>query len=446
MGLARRAAEYGARVAVVEKDRLGGTCVNVGCVPKKVMWNAANLASTLGYMPGYGLGVSKEALALDWPTLKANRDAYVARLNGIYERNLAKANIEHVVGSASVAGKGLVAVTAADGSVTELKAPHVAIATGGYPCIPPEMVGGEHVITSDGFFELEEAPAKAAIIGAGYIAVELAGVLAELGTEVHLYVRKHAALRAFDADVVESLTDALEHSGIILHTFSPIGSVVKDEVSGKLTVTTAGENVEVIDGFDVAVAAIGRCPNTDGLGLAELGVAVQDSGHIVVDDFQNTSVEGVYALGDVCNKRVDLTPVAIAAGRKLAARLFKGDATAKMDYTNVATVVFSHPPIGTVGLTEAEAREQFGDDAVTTFRSRFTNMFYAMGDDKPKTMMKLVCVGDEHRVAGIHILGLGADEIIQGFAVAVKMGATKADLDATCAIHPTAAEELVTMR
>lgn len=425
--------------------------MNVGCVPKKVMFAAANMyESVRSNTEGYGISVSD--VSFDWATLKANRDAYVLRLNGIYERNLGKAGVDVYEGSAAFGDDPhTVVVEKSDGSGSvAITGKHVLIATGGKPKCDSSVPGcSTHTINSDGFFELETLPAKIGIIGAGYIAVEMAGILASLGSEVHLFVRKHAPLRTLDPELIEVLVDSLAHQGIVLHTHSPIAEVGLDDAGAEGStkfIRTAAEEPEVFTGFEVVLEAIGRIPNTDGLGLDRVGIELDSSGRIVVDEFQNTTTEGVYAVGDVCSKRVDLTPVAIAAGRKLAARLFLGQEDAKMDYADVATVIFSHPPIGSVGVTEEQAKMVYGEDSVKTYLSRFTNMFYAMGTHKPKTAMKLVVQGDDEKVVGIHVMGLAADEIIQGFSVALKMGATKADLDRTTAIHPTAGEELVTMR
>ena len=434
LGAAQRAAEYGARVAVVEPGRLGGTCVNVGCVPKKVMWNAAQLVHALDDAAGYGFSVTRHGH--DWAALKRDRDAYVTRLNGIYQRNLERKSIDWIRG----AGRFTAAkqVTTDRGDV--LGADHVLIATGGYPIVP-DLPGAERGITSDGFFELAALPRRTAVIGSGYIAVELAGVLRALGSEVVQLVRYDGVLRAFESALGRHLVEHMRTAGIDVVTGAVPESVQSRD--GGLTVTTA--DGRAIEGFDCVLWAIGRLPNTAELDLAAAGIATGPRGYVNVDDFQNAGVEGIYAVGDVTG-RAQLTPVAIAAGRRLADRLFGGQSDRRLSYENIPSVIFSHPPVGTVGLTEVQARERFGDHSVRVYRSEFVPMYNALTSHKPKTMMKLVTVGDDERVAGCHLIGAGADEMLQGFAVAVTMGATKADLDNTVAIHPTSAEELVTMR
>ena len=434
LAAAQRAAEYGARVVVIEPARLGGTCVNVGCVPKKVMWNAAMLAHALEDAAGYGFSVTSHGH--DWGVLKRGRDAYVQRLNGIYQRNLQRKSIDWVQASGRFTDPNLIATDRGE----VFSGAHVLIATGGYPIVP-ELPGAERGITSDGFFELEALPRRTVVVGSGYIAVELAGVLRALGSEVAQLVRYDGVLRAFDPMLGRHLMEHLRAAGVDVVTGAVPESVVSGD--GGLTVRTA--DGREFEGFDCLLWAIGRRPNTAALDLPGAGVATTPRGHVVVDAFQNTNVEGIHAVGDVTGK-AQLTPVAIAAGRRLADRLFGGQADRHLSYENIPSVIFSHPPVGTVGLTEAQARQRFGDDSVRVYRSEFLPMYNALTNHKPKTVMKLVTVGEEERVVGCHLIGAGADEMLQGFAVAVSMGATKADLDNTVAIHPTSAEELVTMR
>ena len=432
LGHAQRAAEYGARVAVVEKGRLGGTCVNVGCVPKKVMWYAASHAHEFHHLADYGFDV--EVRGHDWGGLKQRRDAYIARLNSIYGRNLDKRNVVHIQGHARFTGPNTVEV----GGQT-YTADRFVIATGGYPLIP-DLPGAELGITSDDFFELESRPARVALAGSGYIAVELAGVFNALGSDTTILVRKDGVLRDRDEMLRSELQAAMAKSGIRLET-----GVVPESVArtGDGLVLRASDGRE-FGGFDVLVWAIGRGANSDSLNLAAAGVETDEEGFIPVDDYQQTNVGHVFAIGDVTGREA-LTPVAIAAGRRLADRLYGGMEGRHLDYAMIPTVIFSHPAIGTVGLTEAEAREKFGD-SVRVYESGFTGMYYALGEDKQRSSMKLVVVGDDERVVGCHIIGEGADEMLQGFAVAIRMGATKKDFDDTVAIHPTSAEELVTMR
>ena len=429
-----RAASYGARAAVVEHGRLGGTCVNVGCVPKKLMWYAASLGHALDDYAGYGFRVSREGFS--WPVLRRARDAYVARLNGIYARNLQAAGVSRYEGTARFVGPRTVEAGGA-----RLSADHVVIATGGVPMVP-HTPGAELGITSDGFFELGERPRKAVVAGSGYVAVELAGVLRALGSEVVMVLRRDRVLRAFDEMLGAELMAALQADGIEIRTGATLEGVERGERRGALTVQVSGG--VPINGVDTVLWAVGRKPNVASLDLAAAGVETAPDGAVVVDEFQRTGAEGVYAIGDVTG-RAPLTPVAIAAGRRLADRLFGGQADRRLDYDCIPTVVFTHPPIGTVGMTEAQARAGHGD-AVRVYGTRFNSMYHAFSDHPRKTAMKLVTVGEDERVVGCHVIGEGADEMMQGFAVAVRMGARKRDLDDTVAIHPTSAEELVTMR
>jgi glutathione reductase (NADPH) len=399
------------------------------------MWNAADIADSLEDAAEYGFRLGS-AEAHDWPLLKNKRDAYVSRLNGIYESNLAKRHIEVVRGRGSfVDGRTVQAGGRA------LTAPHILIAVGGRPMVPA-IPGAELGITSDGFFDLEKRPNRVAVIGSGYISIELTSILASLGAKATLVLRGHKALKDFDSMLGESMLKIMRDEGIEIVT-GAWPQALERTVTGAL-------DLEVRDGrrlmpFDAVIWAIGRVPAIDGLGLELAGVDLDEYGFIVTDKFQVTSGAGIYAVGDVTG-RAQLTPVAIAAGRRLSDRLFGGQPDRHLDYNNIPTVVFGHPPIGTVGLTEDEARAQYGDAAVTLFRSGFVPMYHAMTTRKPRTDMKLVTVGPEKRVVGVHVIGPGADEMMQGFAVAMRMGATKKDFDDTVAIHPTSAEELVTMR
>ena len=433
LATAQRAAEYGAKVVLFEPARLGGTCVNVGCVPKKVMWNAAELAQAIGYAPEYGFDVRIEGH--DWAALKAGRDAYVERLNGIYQRNLERRNIRVVPSAGRFDGPHEIV----DASGTRYTAPHILIATGGYPLVP-QLAGAERGITSDGFFELEARPERVAIVGSGYIAVELGGVLRALGSEVTLFVRFDRVLRSFDTLLSDHLMTHMRDAGIEIVT-----GAVPHAVHGDGPLTLELEDGRRHGEFDALMWAVGRAPNVASLALDRAGIRTTNLGHVPVDAYQNTEVDGVYAVGDVTGQ-AELTPVAIAAGRRLADRVFGGMKDRKLSYDVIPTVIFSHPPIGTVGLSEAEAMQRFPDEKVRTYQSEFVPMFHALTSAKPRTAMKLVVVGDEERIVGCHVIGPGADEMTQGFAVAVTMGARKKDFDDTIAIHPTSAEELVTMR
>ncbi|MGI9270788.1 MAG: glutathione-disulfide reductase [Woeseiaceae bacterium] len=429
---ARRAAEYGAKVAVAEYGPLGGTCVNVGCVPKKVMWYTANRAHQFAHAADYGFDVAVNGH--DWNAVKSRRDAYVSRLNGIYEKLLDGSGVDYLAGSARFIDAHTVAI-----GDKEYTADRIVIATGGRPSVP-DIPGAELGITSDDFFALEERPQRVLVAGSGYISVELAGVFNGLGSETQVLVRKDGIVRSFDAMLGSELIAAMRNDGIKVET---------RVIPKSLQATDDGVVLHAEDGrsfgpVDCVLWAIGREPNTEGLDVANAGVETGKWDTIPVDDFQQTNVEHIFALGDVTG-RPALTPVAIAAGRRLADRLYGGMEGRHLDYKVIPTVVFSHPPMGTVGLTEAEASAEYGD-AVKIYETGFTNMYYALGDKKSRSAMKLVTVGDEERVVGCHVIGEGADEMMQGFAVAIRMGATKADFDDTVAIHPTSSEELVTMR
>mmetsp|Transcript_20382 Transcript_20382/g.60295 ORF Transcript_20382/g.60295 Transcript_20382/m.60295 type:complete len:518 (-) Transcript_20382:313-1866(-) len=437
---ARRAAAHGARACVIERSRLGGTCVNVGCVPKKVMFNAATVLEMIHQSEGYGISVG--GASFDMKAIKAKRDAYVTRLNGIYANNLANSDVTFVEGDARFTGPKTVAV----GDRT-LTGKSVLIAVGGRPSVPDIPGAAELGITSDGFFELDSVPDRVAVIGSGYIAVELAGILQVLGSKVDLFIRGATPLRSMESDVVERLVGEMEAAGISIVRGE--AEAISGDAASKTVVLKDGKGEH--GGYGQVLFATGREPVTGSLDLPAAGVETAPSGHIVVDAASRTSSEGVYALGDVIG-RIDLTPTAIAAGRLLSDRLFGGasEADTLMDYDFVPTVVFSHPPLAVCGLTEAEAIARHGPDAVAVHKSTWVNMLYSReflvdGQHMPKTFAKLVCVGPEQRVVGLHMIGLAVDEILQGFALAMKMGATKADFDSVVAIHPTSSEELVTI-
>jgi len=431
LAAAQRAAEYGARVALVESHRLGGTCVNVGCVPKKVMWHAAGLAHALDEAPAYGFEVERGEH--DWSALKRARDAYVLRLNGIYERNLARKQVELIRGRARFVAPRRLAV-----GETLLEARNIVIATGGRPIVPA-LPGAGHGFTSDGFFELEQRPERIAVVGSGYVSVELGGVFAALGSRVTLILRGERVLRDFDPMLSEGLMAHMRAQGIEILTQVTLAELRRD---GDLELLrhdgrSAGR-------FDAVLWAMGREPVTEDLDLQRAGVSPDAQGFTTTDLFQETNVPGIFAVGDVTGREA-LTPVAIAAGRRLSDRLFGGQAERRLEYDFIPTVIFTHPTIGTVGCTEAEARARFGE-SVKVYTTSFVPLYYGVQDEKPRSEMKLVTAGAEERVVGVHVIGPGADEMLQGFAVAVRMGARKVDFDDTVAIHPTSAEELVTLR
>ena len=430
---AQRAAEYGKNVALIEKAPLGGTCVNVGCVPKKIMWYASHLAHQMEIAEDYGFNFS--LVTHEWKPLKKRRDEYIKRLNLIYENNLNKREITLIKGEARLEDKHTVCV-----SDESFKTEHIIIATGGQPTIP-DITGANYGITSDGFFELEEKPKNVCIVGSGYIAVEFAGMLSALGTNVTMNIRTESILRSFDSMLSDNLKEIMTYHDIKIQTGKIPESV--ENAEGKFILkTTDGEESE----YDTIIWAIGRSPCTENLNLSSASVQTDKYGYIPVDKFQKTNIENIFAIGDVIGKE-QLTPVAIAAGRRLSDRLYGGMKDRYLDYEMIPTVVFSHPTIGTIGMTEKEAREKYNNE-VKIYTSVFNPMFYALSQDekKIKTSMKLITQGDDERIIGCHIIGDGADEMLQGFAVAIKNGATKKDFDNTIAIHPTSAEELVTMR
>ena len=432
LGVAERAAQLGKDVAIIEANRIGGTCVNNGCVPKKIMWYAASLAHAVDDAANFGVSASRGET--DWQSLVRRRDDYIRGINAYWDSHVEDSGIHRIDGYGRFVDRDTVEVNG-----RHYTSGHIVIATGGQPVVPP-VPGAELGITSDGFFELDNLPRRVAVIGGGYIAVELSGVLNALGAEVNVIALEDRILEQFDPMISRVLDREMRNQGISINT----GFEVTALSQGDNGITVRSRNGDVLAGFDTVLWAVGRRANTMGLNLEAAGVEVLPNGIIPVDACENTSIDGIYAIGDITGK-MPLTPVAIAAGRRLAERLFNNRPDHRMDYENIPSVVFSHPPVATVGLPEHSARTQYGN-AVTTYTSEFTPMRHALSTPGSKTAMKLVCAGDEETVVGIHIIGDNADEMLQGFAVAVKMGATKADFDSTIAIHPTSAEELVTMK
>ena len=431
LAVAEKAAQYGRRVAVIESHKMGGTCVNNGCVPKKLMWYAAQLAHAVDDASDFGIPARRGAT--DWQKLVSGRQNYIRNINDYWNRYVDNSGITRIDGTARFVDAHSVEV---DGR--RYSAEHFVIATGGRPIVPP-LPGAELGITSDGFFELTEQPRKVAIIGTGYIGVELAGVLRALGSEVTVVALEARVLETFDEMISEVLMDEMRKQGIDLHLCFQVAGLAETPNG----IALDGSDGERLDGFDSVIWAVGRAPNTGELDLAKAGVEARANGIVPTDEYQNTNVPGIYAIGDITG-RSPLTPVAIAAGRRLAARLFDGQVDSKVDYDSIPSVVFAHPPVATVGLTEQQARTQYPD--VTVYQTDFTPMRHALAEHGVTTAMKLVCSGDRQQVVGIHLVGDNVDEMLQGFAVAVKMGATKADFDNTIAIHPISAEELVTMK
>lgn len=435
---ANRAAKLGKKAAVIEAKAIGGTCVNVGCVPKKAMWYAGQISDALKYANDYGFSsfLTTGTQKFDWAKLVANREAYIERIHAAYQRGFEANNVTVINGFATFVDKNTVEV---NGEL--ITADHITIATGGRPTLP-NIAGAELGIDSDGFFALTEQPKSVAVIGAGYIAVELAGVFYALGSQTHLVVRNERPLRTFDEMLSSTLVEQMAKHGPTLHNYSTPERIEKLD-DGRLVVHFT--NGKALAPVETLVWAIGREPATDNINLAATGVKLDKRGFITTDKYQNTNVSGIYAVGDNTG-RAQLTPVAVAAGRRLCERLFNNKPDEHLDYTGIATVVFSHPVIGTVGLTEQEAIEQYGVDDITVYNSQFTALYQAITEDyRDPTLMKLICAGKEEKVVGLHSIGFGSDELLQGFAVAMKMGATKQDFDNTIAIHPTSAEEFVTM-
>jgi len=433
LSIIERAASYGQRCAMIERGVIGGTCVNVGCVPKKIMWFGANLAHSIEDARDYGYDLTRKSF--DWSKLVAKRDAYIGNINSWYHDYMKELGVDEIEGEASFVDPHTIAVNG-----RHYSARHIAIATGTVPRIP-DLPGVEHAITSDGFFTLQQQPARVVIAGSGYIAVELAGVLNALGTEVTLYLRKHHVLADFDSLLKDTLFEELGKSGVELRTESEITHIERDS-SGKISIED-NQGVGMQD-LDQVIYAVGRDPELDVLQLENAAIKLTDRGYIETDLYQQTSQPHIFALGDITG-RAPLTPVAVAAGRRLADRLYNKQNDRHLDYELIPTVVFSHPPIGTVGVTEAAARAEFGD-RVKIYQTRFTAMYNSISGHDVPTAMKLVCLDDAEKVIGCHLIGPAVDEMLQGFAVAMRMGACKKDFDDTVAIHPTSSEELVTMR
>lgn len=429
-----RAASHGAKVALLEPKELGGTCVNVGCVPKKAMWLAAELSQKLALSAQ--LGFNSVPPALDWREFVVHRQRYIAGIHASYMRRLDESGVVLM----PCHGRLLDAHTVVNADGVRLQGRHVLIATGGHPH-RPDIPGAELGLVSDDFFNLCSAPAHVAIVGGGYIAVELAGVLQALGSQVDVYVRGPRLLEGFDAQIADELADGMRQHGVRLHFGHSVAALERAADDGVVVLAEDGTRS---DRFDALIFATGRRPNTDRLGLDAAGVATDEKRFVRVDAYQDTGVPHIHAVGDVTGQAA-LTPVAIAAARRLMDRVFGASPDARLDYEGIATVVFSHPPAGKVGMTEEEARRHHGD-AVRVLTARFRPMLHALADSPQRSLFKLVCAGSDDRVVGIHLLGEGADEILQGFAVAMKKGITLADLHDTVAIHPTSAEEVVLMR
>jgi glutathione reductase (NADPH) len=439
---ARRAAEYGARVGIIEFDRLGGTCVNRGCVPKKLMVYASHFPGLMEDAQGYGWSAVQSTF--NWETMITAVNAEVTRLNGIYQRMLDNSKVELIQGYGTFVDPHTVAVrnsTSTDEVVRTVTADKILIAVGGHPT-RPNILGIEHAIVSDDIFHLKEQPKRIVILGGGYIGSEFACILNGLGSEVTQVIRGDKILRGFDDDLRTEVQQGMVNHGINLLNNIDLIAIEKD--SQGVTVTLRGRDgeIETVIADAVSLAAVGRKPNLHGLGLETTNVKLHD-GAIAVDKYSQTTEPHIYAVGD-CTNNINLTPVAINEGRAFADTVF-GNKSRVMSYENVPTAIFTSPEAATVGLTEAQARELHGDD-VKVYRSRFRPMYYTLAGKDEKTLMKLVVDSKTTKVLGAHMVGDAAAEIIQGVAIALKMGATKADFDATVGIHPSSAEEFVTMR
>ena len=430
---ARMAAQMGASVILAEAAAMGGTCVNVGCIPKKLYSYAAEFADDFADAAGYGWQVDQPKL--DWSRLKTQRAGEIARLNGIYEHLLRTAGVRMERGWAQLTGPHEVRVVSGE-DARSFRARHILVATGGTPTVP-QFPGCELAVTSDHMFDLERFPRRLVVVGAGYIACEFASIFQGLGAHVTQVHRGDQVLRGFDEDVRHFIAQEMRKHGVDLRLHAQVTALARSH--GAITVTLAdGSTLQA----DTVLYATGRVPNTTGLGLEAAGVRQDERGAIVVDEHYRTSVPSIHAVGDV-TARIQLTPVALAEAMVVADRLF-GKGKRRMSYEHIPTAVFTHPNIGTVGLTEAQARERHGEIAI--FRTDFKPLKHTLSGSSERTLMKLVVDCATDRVVGLHMVGAEAGEIVQGFAVALKAGATKAVFDATIGIHPTAAEEFVTMR
>ena len=437
---ARFAAQRGARVAMAESGRMGGTCVNVGCIPKKLYSIGAHYAEGFAEAAGFGWEIAQPP-RLNWETLKANRAREITRLNGIYEGLMTGAGVLRLQGHARLVDAHTVEVALEGGGSQRHSARHILIATGGTPFVP-ELPGRELAVTSDDMFDLPVFPKRLAVVGGGYIACEMASIFHGLGAQVTLLYRGAQILRGFDDEVRDFTAEEMRKAGVDVRVHADVTRIDATAEGARRVTLADGATLDA----DVVLYATGRKANVNGLGLQDLGVRQADSGAIEVDANFATSVPSIFALGDVVG-RLELTPVALAEGMALVDQLFgpaPGKAARSMDYAGIPTAVFTHPPIGTVGLTESQARAQFG--AIEVYRSDFKPLKHTLSGRSERTLVKLIVDAATDRVLGLHMVGADAGEIVQGFAVALKCGATKAQFDATIGIHPTSAEEFVTLR
>lgn len=447
---ANRAAIYGAKTAIIEQDAIGGTCVNRGCVPKKVLWNGATILEQLkNFAQGYGFEAA--VTNVDYATLKTNTDAYISRIHNAYQNGFTKNNVTILRGKAHLFDKHTVMITHSDGTQQAVTGKRILLAPGAYPETPKNIPGADLGITSDDFFNLELLPNHITIVGAGYIAVELAGVLATFGSKVTLVTRHDRPLRWLDSDISDHLMQAMARQGINHICNTQVTSISKTTAAQSIdNLSITLDNGDTLNS-DCLIWAIGRLPNTQELQLDTVGIATDAKGFILTNQLNETNVANIYAIGDATHMPA-LTPAAVAAGRRLSERLFNNKVNLHFDHKLIPTVIFSHPAIGTVGMSEQAAVQEFGmwsdtnPNGIKVYKSTFTAMISAVTEHREPSFMKLVVQGNDEKIIGLHGIGHGVDEMIQGFAVAMSMGATKADFDNTLAIHPTGAEEFVTMR
>lgn len=455
---ANRAFSYHKSVLVIEKSgRMGGTCMNTGCIPKKMMYHAAHVAHTIKDAKEFGFtNPAFSQPKIDWKAMKSYRDKYISRISENVQKSMDETKLEYIYGNAHFVAEipekykryHSVQIACNDGETKIVHGKHIVIATGGVPK-PLGVPGDEYTINSDGFFLLEKQPKKMAMIGGGYIAVEIAGLMNEIGTDTTIFIRSQRILRSFDDMLAAHLDKTMQKNGIHFVKDAIIEKITKDK-HGKYTIHLSDHTQHT--GFDSVIEATGRfsLPYTSTLGLEHVKVKYQtEDGIIPVDKYQNTNVPGIYALGDVCG-RLELATTAIAAARCLADRLFRSQVGKHISYENVPTVVFSHPPIGTVGLTETQAIEKYGKKNIHVYNKYYIDLWYASfnqgnGGEKPLSKNKIICAGKNQKIVGIHIIGMHSDEIMQGFAVAMNMGVTKSDMEASITIHPTTSEGLVSL-
>jgi glutathione reductase (NADPH) len=436
---ALKAKQYGKKVAVIDNYRLGGRCVHAGCIPKKVIYHATMIKEDMELGPQYG--VTFDNTRIDWLKIKEVRDNYTLSMHVDYVNMCQQAGVEFISGKGKFLGKDEIEVTESNtGKTKRMTADHIVISTGSRPLMPKFIEGIDHCINTDSFFNLTEVPNRIFVIGGGYIGTEIACALNAIGVKTTMCSQDDALVTPFDKEITDCLKNYIQNTGIDVILNSPVHKISK---TSKGTYTAHYGNNGVTEA-DAVLCAAGIKANTENLGLENIGVKLNRNGTVVVDDYENTSVKGVYAIGDATGKVV-LTPVAKTAGARLATRLFANDPNSKLDYTIIPSVAFTHPPMGKVGLTEKDAIERYGKKNVTVYKTNFVNLFYQVTTHKQPTLFKLVCKLPEERVIGVHAIGRGVDEMMQGYSVALTAGATKKDYDSTLAIHPTSSEMFVTM-